>query len=314
MAVVGKLLVAVSLTGTMAAGALAWNGGENLELIKSYAVSMKDKVSALSDDISFLNNSISGKNDKINGQKEKIAELEGIITQLTAERDALQAEVTRLTAENAQIPALGAQIEALNATIAELEGQVTDLQASLASLQADYDNTVAELETANSEITKANQESQELKDYAANLEAETTSTYNAAKVDRTNPMYEVGETIPTTPGEFPTLAGGWNSLIYALQDTEVGVVMNSIISTSIHQIGSYGNSPDLTVWLIDMPEYQDGDLDGLMGFLVQNSNIVDMPSSFNIIFKVLNSDTHIVTYKVYIDNATGEYVADRKVN
>ncbi|MFC6601748.1 hypothetical protein ACFQDF_09085 [Ectobacillus funiculus] len=283
MVAVGKLLLAASLTGTVAVSTAAWDGGENVQAIKSYAISMSDKVSALAGDISFLNSSISGKNEQINKQKGKIAELEGTIAQLTAERDDLQAEVNRLTEENAQIPELKTQIETLKARIVELEGQVTGLQASLASLQADYDNTATELEKANGEISKANQESQELKDYAATLESESANTYNAAKVDRTNPMYAVEETNPTNPDEFPTLQGkGWNSLTYAFIDNDVKEVINGIIKTSVYQVSSSGNSPDLTVWLAETPVYHDGDLDALMDFLVKNTNIVDEPSSFNV--------------------------------
>ncbi|GAA3319226.1 hypothetical protein GCM10020331_025260 [Ectobacillus funiculus] len=55
MVAVGKLLLAASLTGTVAVSTAAWDGGENVQAIKkSYAISMSDKVSALAGDISFF--------------------------------------------------------------------------------------------------------------------------------------------------------------------------------------------------------------------------------------------------------------------
>ncbi|MDR7079537.1 outer membrane murein-binding lipoprotein Lpp [Neobacillus niacini] len=315
MGVISNLVVAASVTSALTVGALIWNGSENLSAVKGYAESMKEKVGNLAGDISFLNSTVSGKNGQIDHQKGRIGELENTIATLTAEKETLQLELEKLTAENVRIPELEAQITSLQAKITELETQTATLQSQLTSLQVDYDTAIAELEKANGEIAKANQESQELKEYIATLEAETNSTYNTAKVDKTNPMYAV-ET-PSSDPLAPIRGLHWSSPHIAINsDQTVIALMGELMQTdAVAGDGDYGW---IDTYTIEAPVLNDGKMDALMEYIAKNSDFVADPLEIIFRFRKVYSfegdpyGGHIYGgYILRADHITGQYVIEK---
>lgn len=302
---VGKILLAVSLTGSLTVGALVYDGGENLQAVKSYAESMKEKIAGLASDIHFLNSNITSKNDKINHQKGRIGELEAMIANLTAERDTLQQEVAQLTVENERIPLLETQIAALDTQILVLKGQVSGLETQLATLQADYTTATTELDKANSAITEANQKTQELKDYAATLESEATSAYNSAVVDRSNPMYAVEET-----DLLASIQGlHWMSPGMAINsDQAVIALMEEFMQAdAIAGDGDYG-------WVLTItnkePVLNDGKMDALMEYIANNSDLDEQEVTAT--FKVSSYISDAVGGYIFrADYAAGKYVVEK---
>ncbi|MDQ1000398.1 putative RNase H-like nuclease (RuvC/YqgF family) [Neobacillus niacini] len=312
MGVISNLVVAASVTGVLTVGALTWNGSESLSAVKGYAESMKENVENLAGDISFLNTTISGKNGQIDHQKGRIGDLENTIATLTAEKEALQLELDKLTAENEKIPGLEAQITNLQAKITELETQTATLQSQLTSLQANYDRAIADLEKANGEIAKANQESQELKAYIATLEAETTSTYNTAKVDQTNPMYAV-----ETPSSDPiaSIRGlHWTSPLEAFYDNAVFNLLGELMQTE--PVAGTGDDGVVDTYTVDAPVLNDGKMDALIEYIAKNSDLAaDLPVltlRFGNVHAADGESRHIYGgYILRADDATGQYVVEK---
>lgn len=306
---IGKLLLAASLTGGLAAGALAYNGGENIQAVKNYAESMKGKVAGLASDVQFLNNTITGKNGQIGHHKGRIAELEETINRLTTDKEQLQLQVEALTAENQKIHVLETQLVGLNTSIAELEREISGLETKLAALQTDYNNAVTELDKANGEITKANQDSQALKDYVATLEAEATILYESAKVDPSNPIYAV-----ETPSSDPiaTIQGlHWTNPQEAFYDDAVFNLLGELMQEEpIAGTGDYGWTATYTV---EAPVLNDGKMDALFEYIAKNSDITADQQVFTFEFGQVNTGGSIIygVYNLHPDTTTGQYIVKK---
>lgn len=312
MGVISNLVVAASVTGALAVGALTWNGSENLSAVKGYTESMKEKVESFAGDISFLNQTVTGKNEQIEYQKGRIGELENAIASLTAEKETLQLEVERLKVENEKIPGLETQIATLTERIGQVERQKETLQTHLSSLQTDYDTVVSELNKANAEIAKANQESLELKEYIALLEADATNTYNAAKVDKTDPMYTV-----ETPSSDPlaSIRGlHWSNPGMAINsDQTVIALMEEFMQTDV--VAGDGDYSWVDTYTTEEPVLNDGKVDALVEYIATNSDMDEQEITFRFKISYFEEGSYgSYVYGGYVlraDYAAGRYVVEK---